>query len=406
MPRVVVVGAGPAGAATALLLARNGIDVDLIERADSFERVFRGEGLMPTGLDALHAMGLGDDVNALDWRPIERWDLHLNRRFVMSVAEPSATLGNRSLRAVRQPALLELIINKARSYSGFVFRNATTVRDVVFDGARVSGVRANSGARDVDICADLVIGCDGRGSVIRARSDLTLMQFPQAYDIAWFKVPMPDQLQGQHPMLLCAAGSDAAAAYISWDGSLQIAAAFPKGTWQEIRQSEWIDACVRALPDWLERHIRTHANGIDPPIPLDVIVGRCHRWHMPGVLLLGDAAHPMSPIRAQGINLALRDAIVAANYLVPALGSGAPADSVLDAIQREREPEIVRCQDLQQQDARGQDLARRRPWIISAITTTARPILKLLAPTGLPQRAWLHAQRELRYGVTRVELEV
>ena len=223
------------------------------------------------------------------------------------------------------------------------------------------GVRANSGAGNVDISADLVIGCDGRGSVIRARTDLTLMQFPQAYDIAWFKVPMPDQLRGQHPMLLCAAGSDAAAAYISWDGSLQIAAAFPKGTWQEIRQSEWIDACVRALPDWLERHIRTHANDIDPPIPLDVIVGRCHRWHLSGVLLLGDAAHPMSPIRAQGINLALRDAIVAANYLVPALGSGAPADSVLDAIQREREPEIVRCQDLQQQDARGQDLARRRP---------------------------------------------
>ena len=114
----------------------------------------------------------------------------------------------------------------------------------------------------------------------------------------------------------------------------------------------------------------------------------------------------MSPIRAQGINLALRDAIVAANHLVPALQRGANTDRVLGAIQGEREPEIVRCQDLQQQDARGQDLARRWPWLISAITTTARPILELLAPTGLPQRAWLYAQRELRYGVTHVKLEV
>ena len=404
MAKVVIVGAGPAGAATALLLARNGIGVELVERSDNFARVFRGEGMMPTGLAALHAMGLGDEMNALDWRPIERWDLHLNRQFVMSVAEPSASAGDLGLRAIRQSALLELIIDRACGYPNFRFRDATTVRDILRKDGRVCGVRAHSRDGDIDVPADLLIGCDGRGSVIRACAALELMQFPQAYDIAWFKTPVPERLREQYPMMLCAAGSDAAAAYVSWDGQLQIAAAFPKGAWQEIRKENWVDACVRALPEWLEDHIRGCASEIDVPIPLDVIVGRCPQWHRPGVLLLGDAAHPMSPIRAQGINLALRDAIVTANYLVPALKNELDVGAALQAIQEEREPEIVRCQSLQLQDARGQDLARRRPWLVSAIIAVARPILRLLAPTGLPQRAWLHAQRELRYGVTQVEL--
>ena len=119
--KVVIVGAGPAGAATALLLTRNGIGVELVERSDDFARVFRGEGMMPTGLAALHAMGLGDEVNALDWRPTERWDLHLNRQFVMSVAEPSASAGDLGLRAIRQSALLELIMTARIAIPTFSF---------------------------------------------------------------------------------------------------------------------------------------------------------------------------------------------------------------------------------------------------------------------------------------------
>ena len=361
---------------------------------------------MPTGLAALHAMGFKEDLAALSWKPLDSWRLHIDRQFVMSVPEPSVALGDLSLRAVPQPDLLELIVARAREYPSFNFRPNTTGRDIAYHDGRVSGVRANEDGRDIVLDADLVIGCDGRGSVIRKRAGLDLTDFPQPYDIAWFKVPKPAELDHGYPMLLCGAGADAAAAYISWDERLQIAAAIPKGGWREIKNGDWLSACVVALPEWLEQHIRAHANDIERPIPLDVIVGRCTQWHAPGILLLGDAAHPMSPIRAQGINLALRDAIVAANHLVPALTSSADVGVALAAIQAEREPEIVRCQSLQQQDARGQDFARRRPWLISLITAIARPLLKLMAPTGLPQKAWLHAQRDLRYGVANVELKV
>lgn len=406
MSRVVIVGAGPAGASTAYLLARNGIEVELIERAGDFSRVFRGEGLMPTGLAALHAMGFKQDLESLSWKPLDSWRLHINRQFVMSVAEPSIALGDLSLRAVPQPDLLELIVDRAHDCPSFHFRPNTTARDLVFNNDRVAGVRAHADGTDIVLDADLVIGSDGRASAVRKRARLDLIDYPQPYDIAWFKVPKPAELDGSYPMLLCAAGADAAAAYISWDERLQIAAAIPKGGWHDIDGNDWLDACVAALPEWLERHIRAHADEIERPIPLDVIVGRCPTWHAPGVLLLGDAAHPMSPIRAHGINLALRDAVVAANHLVPALAKDIDPTVALAAIQAEREPEIIRCQALQQQDARGQDLARRRPRLISMITAIARPLLKLMAPTGLPQKAWLHAQHDLRYGVANVELNV
>jgi 2-polyprenyl-6-methoxyphenol hydroxylase-like FAD-dependent oxidoreductase len=118
------------------------------------------------------------------------------------------------------------------------------------------------------------------------------------------------------------------------------------------------------------------------------------------------AAHPMSPIRAQGINMALRDAVVAANHLVPALHAGAPTEQVLSRIQSEREVEIVRAQTLQLREARGQRWARERPWLM-------KPMLSLLPVLTRPAfvkqwmaASWFRQQRELRHGVTKVELRV
>jgi 2-polyprenyl-6-methoxyphenol hydroxylase-like FAD-dependent oxidoreductase len=141
---------------------------------------------------------------------------------------------------------------------------------------------------------------------------------------------------------------------------------------------------------------------MEGPIPLDVIVGRCERWTAPGALLLGDAAHPMSPVRAQGINMALRDAIVAANHLVPALEAGADLTAAASAAAAERTPEIRRIQTLQIREVRGQRWARERPWLM-------RPLMRIapaLTSRGFVQRAWLRQQSELRFGVTKVSLQV
>jgi 2-polyprenyl-6-methoxyphenol hydroxylase-like FAD-dependent oxidoreductase len=397
---VLVVGAGPAGAATALLLARAGLPVTLLDRERDFSRVFRGEGLMPTGLDALDQMGLRAGIDALPWRHLEAWEIYLERREIMRIAEPTAELGPRALRVVPQPQLLQLMVTEARNGPHFTFHAGASVRDVLRDGERVRGVRIATATGELDLEADLTLGCDGRASVVRGRADLALDLLPESYDVLWFKVPPPPALAGRSPVLIFAAGAQVALAYVSWDGLLQVAWMLPKGGWRALREEDWLARCARLFPDALADHVLAARAAVDGPVPLDVIVGRCPRWSRPGVLLLGDAAHPMSPVRAQGINMALRDAIVAANHLVPALRDGRDLAPVLAAVQREREREILRIQRLQLAEVRGQRWARERGWLMKPLLAVA----PLLARTGLPQRAWLRQQRELRFGVTDVQL--
>ena len=148
-PHVVIVGAGPAGASTALLLARNGIAVTMLERERDLERVFRGEGLMPTGLDALYQMGLREKLDSLPWRHLECWEIYLDGQLAMSIPEPTAALGDLALRVISQSHLLGLLISEASRYSHFKFLGGYTVRDLTRDGTKYVGVIA-SGPGGVD----------------------------------------------------------------------------------------------------------------------------------------------------------------------------------------------------------------------------------------------------------------
>src|SRR5439155_790457 len=217
--RIVVVGAGPAGAALAYLLARRGIDVVLLERHTDFAREFRGEGLMPSGVAAFAEMGLATHLDALPQTRIEAVEFFRGRRHFLRVT--------------------------------------------------------------------------------------------------------PEQLGAAHFALL----------FPSYDGRLQIGWIIAKGSFGDLRRrgiDGWVDEMANHVSPDLAAHLRAERHAITHPFLLDVICDRLERWTEPGLLLLGDAAHPMSPVGAQGINLALRDAIVAANHLGPVLARrGAPAD--LDA---------------------------------------------------------------------------
>jgi 2-polyprenyl-6-methoxyphenol hydroxylase-like FAD-dependent oxidoreductase len=404
-PRVVVVGAGPAGAATACLLAQRGVAVCLVERERDFERVFRGEGLMPSGIDALVEMGQGDLLRSLPGRRLESWELFIDGEPIFVVPEP-ADLGERSPRIVAQPRLLEALVGEAARSAAFSFVPGATVRDLVRQGDRVVGVRVATadGEAEREITGDLVLGCDGRTSVVRQRSGLALERLPEAYDVLWFKMPAPESLRDRCSFYLLASRSQQAACYTSWDGRLQLALVLRKGTYAARRGADWVEEMSRPCPPWLGEHVRSVRDAIEGPALLDVIVGRAPRWHAPSLLLLGDAAHPMSPIRAQGINAALRDAVVAANHLVPALRRGADpgaVDGAAAAIQAEREPEIRRAQTLQHRDAAGWN-SRFAP----ALLAVAKHLGKRLGRHAWAQRAWLDAQRDLRFGSCTVKLAV
>ena len=399
---VVIAGAGPAGLALSYLLARNGVSVTLLEREHDFDRVFRGEGLMPSGVDALLQMGLGGLLLSLPFRKLESWDLFIEGRDIMSVPEPFEELGDRAMRIIPQTPFLEGMVAKAAEFANFRILRGADVRDLTWENDRVTGLVANTEQGETTIKADLVVGCDGRGSLVRTRAGVKLKLLPVQYDILWFKMPAPADLLDHCRMMMYASNARMALSYTSWDGRLQFAVMQRKGERLKLTAREWAEDIGRATPAWMTNHLRSVADSIEGPTHLNVLVGRGETWAIPGLLLIGDAAHPMSPIRAQGINLALRDAIVAANNLVPVLKVGndpEAIDAAARAVQAEREPEIVRSQTLQDRDTRGIGT-----WYAPVLIGLAKFLGPIMGKYPWAQRAWLEQQRDLRFGSREVRL--
>jgi len=399
MTQVVIVGAGPAGATLALVLVKRGIAVKLIEASQNFRRVFRGEGLMPSGLDALEQMGLSSVLESIPHRPLDAWEVLIENRFLFRVDEPIEP-GGKPCTLVSQPAFLEAVLDQASNYPNFEFVPGEPVQDLLSSEQRVSGVKLSD---DRSICANLVIGADGRNSVVRQRANLPLEQQSQSFDILWFKLADSDRFESENIFYTIVRDRNAFGLFRSTSGNLQVGWALHEDAPIDWKQADWSVVLAEASPPWLAEHIRTHAESIERPVLLSVVVGRCPRWYAPGLLLLGDAVHPMSPIRAQGINMALRDVIVAANHLVPPLREGAPdaaIDAVLPQIQVEREPEIIRAQQLQSQEAAQAELLRKSALLRWGASQLAPLLGKLV------RHSWLSRQRQLRQGVTQIQLMV
>lgn len=398
MTHVVIVGAGPAGVTLSYLLARAGIKVTLLERETDFERVFRGEAMMPLGLEVLEQMNIS--IAGLPSRLIDSWDMHVANQLIFRVLEPQNELGSRAVRVMSQPAFLEHVVGLASQFPNFKLLRGAVVRDLISKNGRFCGITGSYQGQPLELTADFVIGCDGRGSVVRTRAGIKLELLPESYDILWFKFPAPRHLHGQTSVWILGSVKNTALAYNSFDDHIRYALLLPKGGYD--RNHDWISELAEPAPPWLAKHISAIRSQIEEPIKLNVIVGRAQSWHAPGLLLIGDAAHPMSPIRAQGINLALRDVIVAANELIPTLQSGHSADEAARRTAVTRLPEIKRAQALQLQEARGQMNNRWKPLLIGM----AKTIAPLVGKYSWAQQAWLNQQKPLRFGSVDVTLSV
>jgi 2-polyprenyl-6-methoxyphenol hydroxylase-like FAD-dependent oxidoreductase len=229
------------------------------------------------------------------------------------------------------------------------------VSGLVEEGGRIAGVRARGAAGEVEVPADLVVGADGRASLMRRRAELEVRDDPMPMDVVWVKLPpLPELVERTQARVYLGRGHLMIAAPV-YDGKMQMAWIIAKGGFGEIRRRgmpECIEAMARhASPD-LAAHLRAHKDDGVQPFLLSVVSDRVRSWTRPGLLVIGDAAHTMSPVGAQGINHAIRDAVVAANHLVPVLRDGA-GPTALDAaaarVQQGREPEVAAIQRLQAQ---------------------------------------------------------
>jgi 2-polyprenyl-6-methoxyphenol hydroxylase-like FAD-dependent oxidoreductase len=402
MSQVVIIGAGPTGLTLAMLLARRGIAVKLIEISRNFRRTFRGEALMPSGLEAIDRMGLSDLVQAIPHCALDAWEFMIEGRSIFRVDEPLEPNGA-PCTLISQPAFLAAVLTEASKYPNFEFIAGSAVRDLLWQDGRVAGVMLGD---DRQITADLVIGADGRNSIVRQKANLLLQQEPTSFDILWFKLPSSPQFEVENVFYSIVSGSNAFGLFRSSEGNLQIGWSLHGDLATNWQQVNWIEQIAAAAPEWLATHIRSQAEAIERPVLLSVTVGRCPHWDAPGVLLLGDAAHPMSPIRAQGINMALRDAIVATNHLVPLLTQNphlAEIDALLPQIQAEREPEIIQIQKLQRAEIAQAELLRNYPPLRHAVSVLA-PVFPLLR--NRIRHSWIDRQIQLRRGFADVCLNV
>jgi 2-polyprenyl-6-methoxyphenol hydroxylase-like FAD-dependent oxidoreductase len=300
---------------------------------------------------------------------------------------------------VSQSALLPELIAEATTYPNFQFICGNPVRDLLESQGRICGVHLGNGTK---IPADLVIGTDGRNSLIRERANLQLNQQGQAFDILWFKLPDSTLFASENVFYAIAKGKSAFGLFRSSEGSMQLGWTLHPDDAFDWKQANWSKLFANASPDRLAGYFQGLGDTIERPVLLSVKVGCAQQWYAPGVLLLGDAAHPMSPIRAQGINVGLRDAIAAANHLISVLRPSADTtkiDAVLPQIQAEREPEIIKIQRLQSQEVLQAEILRKVPVlqrVLSQLTPIVSPAIR---------HSWLARQRQLRQGVTQVKLD-
>lgn len=378
--RTVVVGGGPAGALLSFLLAKFGVDVLLIERQNDFAREFRGEGLSPSGQAMFKEAGLWEAFDSVPHTVFTNVKLFFKGKLITSNSLNFSDLDYQP-RFVSQPAMLEMLVAEASKFQSFSFMRGERVLGPIIENGRVVGVDVREGEDCRHIQADYVFAADGRFSVLRKAAGLEVPRSPQFFDVVWCKIPMPAFAQSEPKTVRGYFGNGHLGLFIpSHDGLLQVGWVIKKGSFKDFREKGtdgWLAEMAEHVDPDMAAHLRAHINDAVHPFLLDVVCDHYPKWSVPGMTLLGDAAHPMSPVGAQGINIALRDAVVAANHFVPVFLSGAegvPLDDVANAFAAERRKEVLQIQNLQ---ARPPAFLLAQGMWLDVLIAVAKGLLKL-----------------------------
>ncbi len=330
-----IAGGGPAGMMVGLLLARAGVDVIVFEKHADFLRDFRGDTVHPSTLQVIRELGLLDQFLQRPHQQVQRITGHIAGIEVEVADFTHLKTGCPFVAFMPQWDFLDFLANEARRYPNFRLEMQTEVVDLLRDGERVIGVRVKNQAGILrDVVADLVIGADGRHSRVRTIAQLEIQDFGAPIDVLWMRLTRhandPKQALGYFDrgrILIMLDRDD------YWQCGFVIA----KGGFDALKQRgiAALHQEISALAPYLA--LRTHElKNWDDVNLLTVRVDRLVRWSRPGLLCIGDAAHAMSPVGGVGINLAIQDAVAAANILASPLLNHSLTASDLAAVQQRR----------------------------------------------------------------------
>ena len=379
-----VIGCGPAGAMLGLMLAREGVDVLVIEKHADFLRDFRGDTIHPSTMEIMDELGLAEGLLDLEHTKAPK----IEARF------PGGTVTVADLRRLKtrypyitfmpQWDFLDYVTGEAKRYPNFRLKMEAEARDLILEDDIVRGVRYETPEGPREARALLTVAADGRSSPFREQAGLKMVRTSPPIDVLWFRL---SRREGDPQDTFGYAGGGRFMVVINRGEYWQIAYAIRKGEYQNVRAAG-LEAFRRSvgdtIPDLADRTGELH--DWDAVKLLSVQADRLRRWHRPGLLCIGDAAHAMSPVGGVGINLAIADAVAAANILARPLRAGRVSSGDLAAVQLRRELPTRAIQAFQSVAQRRVVSSLLGPEGAPSLPAPARALLRLRPVRDLPAR--------------------
>ena len=373
-----VAGGGPAGMMLGYLLARAGIAVVVLEKHKDFFRDFRGDTIHPSTMELMFELGILDDFLKLPHQRVEKLMLSFEGNAVVGPDFSHLPVHCPYVALMPQWDFLNFLAEKAGGFPSFSLRMSAEVTGLIEEDRRVRGVIAKTEEGALEVRAGVVFGTDGRSSTVRDRAGLHVEDFGVPIDVLWFRLARPSDDPGH---FLGRVSNGQIMITIDRGDYYQSGLIIPKGAFEAIK-AEGLDAFRERIVSIVPA-LRESVKGIDgwdKVKLLTVQINRVRRWYRPGLLCIGDAAHAMSPAGGVGINLAIQDAVAAANLLSAAILRNDCGPEDLRRVQERRQKPVNMIQAIQVFIHRNMFKKNRDPTRAVAVPWIVRKVFSLFAP--------------------------